>query len=154
MTLDPQAQKIIDATNALGLPPIEQMTPAQARESMRSRTAALGPVEAVARIQDHRVPVEGGEIAVRCYTPTGAGSPLGPISQTLAVGISMDWGKVSQSVIETDQWGAVSSRFGYSGAFVMGAAALGAAALAGRFVFPAGEMETSLAEEQCYETTP
>jgi len=50
--------------------------------------------------------------------------------------------------------GAVSSRFGYSGAFVMGAAALGAAALAGRFVFPAGEMETSLAEEQCYETTP
>jgi hypothetical protein len=51
------------------------------------------------------------ECTVYSYTPTGAGSPLGPVSQTLAVGISMDWGKVSQSVIETDQWGAVSSRY-------------------------------------------
>ena len=73
MTLDPQARQIIDATNALGLPPMEQMTPAQARENMRARTAGLGPVEAVARIEDHRVPVEGGEIIVRCYTPAGPG---------------------------------------------------------------------------------
>jgi acetyl esterase len=73
MTLDPQARKIIDATNALGLPPMEQMTPAQARQSMRERTAALGPVEEVARIDDHRVPVDGGTIAVRCYTPAGTG---------------------------------------------------------------------------------
>ncbi len=73
MTLDPQAKKIIDATNALGLPPMEQMSPAQARESMRARTAGLGPVEDVARVDDHRVPVEGGEIPVRCYTPAGSG---------------------------------------------------------------------------------
>jgi MFS family permease len=50
--------------------------------------------------------------------------------------------------------GAVSKHFGYSGAFVMGAAALAAAAIAGRYVFPAGEIETSPAEEPCYETTP
>ena len=73
MSLDPQAQKIIDATNALGLPPMEQMTPAQARENMLARTAALGPVEDVARIDEHRVPVDGGEIKVRCYTPAGSG---------------------------------------------------------------------------------
>jgi acetyl esterase len=73
MTLDPQARKIIDATNALGLPPMEQMTPAQARESMRARTAALGPVEEVARVDDHQVPVDGGRITVRCYTPAGTG---------------------------------------------------------------------------------
>ena len=73
MPLDPQAQKVLDATAALGLPPTEQMTPAEARESMRSRTAALGPVEDVARADDHRVPVDGGTITVRCYTPTGRG---------------------------------------------------------------------------------
>lgn len=73
MALDPQARRIIDATNALGLPPMEQMTPAQARENMRVRTAALGPVEEVAEVGDHRVPVAGGEITVRCYTPSGRG---------------------------------------------------------------------------------
>ena len=73
MPLDPQAQKVLDATAALGLPPTEQMTPAEARESMRSRTAALGPVEDVARVDDHQVPVDGGTITVRCYTPAGRG---------------------------------------------------------------------------------
>jgi acetyl esterase len=73
MPLDPQAKRIIDATNALGLPPVEQMSPADARESMRTRTAALGPIEDIALVGDHRVPVDGGEITVRCYTPAGAG---------------------------------------------------------------------------------
>src|SRR5262245_52523058 len=73
MPLDPQAQRIIDATNALGLPPVEQMSPADARESMRQRTAALGPVEDIAEVRDHRAPVAGGEMAVRTYAPTGAG---------------------------------------------------------------------------------
>jgi acetyl esterase len=49
------------------------MTPAQARESMLSRTAGLGPVEDVAAVADHRVKVDGGEITVRAYTPAGAG---------------------------------------------------------------------------------
>ena len=73
MPLDPQARRIIDATNALGLPPVEEMTPAQARESMRARTAALGPVEDVARVEEHQVPVEAGQISIRCYTPAGQG---------------------------------------------------------------------------------
>jgi MFS family permease len=46
--------------------------------------------------------------------------------------------------------GAVANRFGYSAAFVMAAAALGAAAIAGRFVFPA--TEAAVAAEECYET--
>jgi acetyl esterase/lipase len=71
MALDPQARRIIDATTALGLPPIEQMTPAQARESMRARTAALGPVDDVHEVSEHRVPVQSGEITVRCYRPGG-----------------------------------------------------------------------------------
>lgn len=73
MPVDPQAQRVLDATVALGLPPIEQMTVAEAREGMRTRTAALGPFEDVARVQDYRVPVAGGEIAARAYTPAGKG---------------------------------------------------------------------------------
>jgi acetyl esterase len=73
MPLDPQAKRIIDATNALGLPPTEQMTPTQARESMRSRVAALGPSEDVARIADHRIPVGDAQLPVRCYMPSGSG---------------------------------------------------------------------------------
>ena len=37
--------------------------------------------------------------------------------------------------------------------FLMAAAALGAAAFAGRFVFPSGEIETALEEDRCYETS-
>jgi len=73
MPLDPQAQKVLDAMAALNLKPVEESTPDEARESMRSRTAALGPVEDVAAVADHRVPVAGGEITVRVYTPAGTG---------------------------------------------------------------------------------
>jgi acetyl esterase len=73
MPLDPQAQKIVDALAALNLKPVEESTPAEARESMKSRTAALGPVEDVAAVADHRVPVAGGEIALRLYSPGGPG---------------------------------------------------------------------------------
>ena len=73
MPLDPQAQKVVDALAALNLKPVEESTPEEARESMRSRTAALGPVEDVAAVADHRVPVAGGDIAVRVYSPGGAG---------------------------------------------------------------------------------
>ena len=72
MPLDPQAQRVIDAMAALNLKPVEDSTPDEARESIRTRTAALGPVEDVAAVADHRVPVAGGEITVRAYSP---GSP-------------------------------------------------------------------------------
>ena len=73
MPLDPQAQKVVDAIAALNLKPIKDSTPAEAREAMRTRTAALGPVEDVPAVADHRLPVEGGEITVRLYAPAGVG---------------------------------------------------------------------------------
>jgi acetyl esterase len=73
MPLDPQAQRVVDALVALNLKPTEQSTPEEARESIRSRTDALGPVEDVAAVADHRVPVAGGEITVRMYSPGGSG---------------------------------------------------------------------------------
>jgi acetyl esterase len=52
---------------------VEESTPAEARESIRTRTAALGPFPDVAAVVDHRVPVSGGEIIVRAYSPGGPG---------------------------------------------------------------------------------
>jgi acetyl esterase len=73
MPLDPQAQRVVEALAALNLKPIEDSTPDEARESMRTRTAALGPFPEVASVTDHRMPVTGGEITVRVYAPAGPG---------------------------------------------------------------------------------
>lgn len=73
MPLDPQAHRVIEAMAALNLKPVEESTPAEARESIRTRTAALGPFPDVAAVVDHRVPVSGGEITVRAYSPDGPG---------------------------------------------------------------------------------
>jgi MFS family permease len=48
--------------------------------------------------------------------------------------------------------GAVAKNYGYSAAFLMAAVALGAAAIAGRFVFPATETETGIPAEACMDT--
>jgi MFS family permease len=51
--------------------------------------------------------------------------------------------------------GIVAKRFGYSAAFIMAAAALGAAAIAGRFVFSGTVMEPAIPEEERFcETKP
>src|SRR5215470_8002554 len=73
MPLDPQVQRVIDATNQMNLKPLETSTPEEARESIRIRTEALGPFESVTAVADHRVPVKGGEITVRVYSPGGPG---------------------------------------------------------------------------------
>ena len=78
MPLDPQAQKVVEMVAALNLKPISQSTPDEARESMRTRTAGLGPVEDVPAVADHRVPVTGGEITVRCLQPRRPRAAPGP----------------------------------------------------------------------------
>ena len=54
MPLDPQAQSLLEAMAKLNLKLVEDSTPEEARESMRSRTAALGPVEDVAAVTEHQ----------------------------------------------------------------------------------------------------
>ena len=72
MPLHPQARAMIEKTQALNLPPVGQMTPAEARASVRERSAAL-PREDVASVRDHRVPVSDGTVGVRVFTPRGTG---------------------------------------------------------------------------------
>jgi acetyl esterase len=73
MPLHPQAKRVIDATTLLNLPPVERQNPGEARAGILARTAGLGPVEEVAAVVDHSVPVREGTITVRTYTPFGAG---------------------------------------------------------------------------------
>ncbi len=70
MPLHPQARTMIERTQALNLPPTSRMTPKEARDSVRQRSAAL-PREEIASVRDHRVPVPGGTIVVRVFTPRG-----------------------------------------------------------------------------------
>lgn len=51
------------------------------------------------------------ECTVYTYTPSGAGSPIGPVTAALITGSSLDFGLVSSAVSETDQWGIVSDGF-------------------------------------------
>ena len=68
MPLHPQARAMIERTQALNLPLVSQMTPAEARESVRQRSVAL-PREEVSSVRDHHVPVPGGSVVVRVFTP-------------------------------------------------------------------------------------
>ena len=71
MPLDPQAQAYIEQVAALGLPPVWEVTPAQARINAASRPRPAGPP--VAAIDNRHIPGPGGDLPVRIYTPAGAG---------------------------------------------------------------------------------
>ena len=71
MPLDPQAQVVIDQVNALGLPPVWEVSPVQARLNAASRPRPAGP--AVASVMDRGIPGPDGDVAVRIYAPAGAG---------------------------------------------------------------------------------
>ncbi|MGH6843115.1 MAG: phage tail baseplate protein, partial [Methylocella sp.] len=45
---------------------------------------------------------------VYTYTPTGAGSPAGPVTKALLLATNLDFGLVSAAVSEKDQWGIVT----------------------------------------------
>ena len=71
MPLHPQARAMIDRTAALNLPPVSQMTPAQARASVRRRSAAL-PREDVASVRDHPCPCRAARSPSACSRRSGA----------------------------------------------------------------------------------
>jgi len=68
--LDPQARAFLE--QALGEPPIYELTPAQARAQTLAAAAALGPGPAVAEVRGLAIPVAGAELHARHYQPHGA----------------------------------------------------------------------------------
>src|SRR2546430_5657637 len=72
MSLDPQAAAHLERTAALGLRPLEELTPDEARRQAEDAAGALfGPKEEVASVQDADV----CGVPVRLYTPSGQPDP-------------------------------------------------------------------------------
>ena len=69
--IDPQAWFILKQLEAAGSPPMEQLTPELAR--MGDFSLLAGVPEAVEKVENRSIPVPGGEIPVRIYTPAGEG---------------------------------------------------------------------------------
>lgn len=77
MCVHPELEAILRARAALELTPYHAGTPEEARRSYFQAQAAL-PTDRGARVhatEDRRIPVDGGEIAVRIFTPAAGQGP-------------------------------------------------------------------------------
>jgi len=72
MPLDPQALAFFQAGREQGLPWLDEMTAAEAREGAPVLIEAIGPGPAVDHVEDLTIPVDGAEIPARRYRPDGA----------------------------------------------------------------------------------
>jgi acetyl esterase len=72
MPLHPEAQQLLAALEAAGLPPFEHMTVPQAREATKGFIDLQGEPEEIAT-EDRTIPGPAGEIPIRVYTPAGEG---------------------------------------------------------------------------------
>src|SRR5438046_2088640 len=75
MPLDPQLQVVFKQMVAtkVSAPPIETMTPEQARQMTKMVPGRGGKVQPVARVENLSIPGPQGAIPVRIYTPDGSG---------------------------------------------------------------------------------
>ncbi|MEU1919830.1 alpha/beta hydrolase [Streptomyces albogriseolus] len=69
--LDPQAQALLDAAAASGLPPVYTLPHNEARTRMRA-AFIQGQPEPIDRMEDLRIPAEHGHIPARLYHPAPA----------------------------------------------------------------------------------
>lgn len=80
MPLDPQAQAYLDRVAALAMPPVQTVTPQENRRqrprvmALRRELAGDLPPEAVARVEERRIPVRDGEVRARILVPALDGS--------------------------------------------------------------------------------
>jgi len=73
MPLDPQARALLDQLKVLGGPPLNELTPADARIAAQMLGSLSGTPEAVAKVEDRAIPGPAGPLPVRLYTPAGSG---------------------------------------------------------------------------------
>jgi acetyl esterase len=71
MPLDPLAKQFLDQIVASGLPPIESMTPADARIATDAMMSAVADVPEIASVEDRRIPGPAGDIPIRVYASAG-----------------------------------------------------------------------------------
>lgn len=73
MALDPQARGLLDQFAAAEGPPLNELSPSEAREVAAGLAELGGPGEPVAGVVDRTVPGPAGDVPVRVYTPEGEG---------------------------------------------------------------------------------
>jgi acetyl esterase len=73
MPLDPQVEGLLKEMEAAGGPPIHQLSVDEARAVAEQMTALAGDPIEVGSVRDITIPVDGGEIGARVYTPEGDG---------------------------------------------------------------------------------
>lgn len=72
MALNPQAQAFLRTVEEAGLPPLNELTPTEAREQARDSIEIVGPGPEIATVEDFTLPSSAGEVRTRCYEPDGA----------------------------------------------------------------------------------
>ena len=76
---DPATRSLLRTIAEAGIPPMNELPLADARQAMLDgRVNDIDP-PAVARVEDRRVPGPGGDLAVRCYHPDAADGDLGAL---------------------------------------------------------------------------
>lgn len=76
--LDPKVQEFLRQMEELGLPPLETLSPAEAREAARALRAMGGAEEPVGAVEDREIPGPAGPIPVRIYRPDASASSPSP----------------------------------------------------------------------------
>jgi len=72
--LDPQIDALLKKMQERGAPPVNTLTPTEARETRNPVFIDLGgPPEEVSKVENRNVPGPAGEIPLRIYTPRGSG---------------------------------------------------------------------------------
>ena len=80
MAMKPQLVALLEAMKALGLKPMHELSPVDAREQMEAgvRARNIPPIE-LGSVEERSIPGPHGEIPVRVYRPEGADAALGAL---------------------------------------------------------------------------
>ena len=72
MPLAPNAAALLQQMEEAGMPPLNEMSPEDARVAAQGFLELAGPPEDVADVDNRTIPGPGGDVPVRIYTPAGA----------------------------------------------------------------------------------
>ncbi|MFO0953235.1 MAG: alpha/beta hydrolase [Isosphaeraceae bacterium] len=75
MPLDPQVKTFLDQLAAAAIPPVETLSPREARLQMEAGTLMLGRLPEVGRVQDVSIPGPAGPLRARLTVPAEAATP-------------------------------------------------------------------------------
>ncbi|MDY7103287.1 MAG: alpha/beta hydrolase [Actinomycetota bacterium] len=73
MPLDPAAQALLQQMAEADQPPLNEMSPTEAREVAAALADLGGPGEDVGSVEDRTIPGPGGQIPIRIYSPLAPG---------------------------------------------------------------------------------